>query len=216
MATDIKLKKSSVAGRVPSTSDLSYGELAINYNDGKLYFKNSSNSIRSFRQEKVFNVSNSGSGAYVFSGTGTNSDSNPDLYLVRGETYIFSIDASGHPFRINSTNTTGSGSAFTDGVTNNGIESGDVTFTVPMDAPSTLYYNCEYHSSMAGTIYVLESTFDGDFTNLTNVPTILDSSAITSLIDSDYIQLRQSTTGGGGSGITTGKAIAMAIVFGGA
>ena len=46
MATDIRLKKSSVAGRIPDSSDLAYGELALNYADEKLYFKNSSNVIK--------------------------------------------------------------------------------------------------------------------------------------------------------------------------
>jgi hypothetical protein len=50
----VLLKKSSVAGKVPVTSlldpanGLEYGELALNYADGKLYFKNSSNVITSF------------------------------------------------------------------------------------------------------------------------------------------------------------------------
>jgi sulfur carrier protein ThiS len=48
MATNIKLKKSSISGRIPTTSDLDYGEIAINYTDGKLYYKNSSNQIKSF------------------------------------------------------------------------------------------------------------------------------------------------------------------------
>lgn len=39
------LKRSAIAGRIPSASDLDYGELAINYADGKLYYKNTSNSI---------------------------------------------------------------------------------------------------------------------------------------------------------------------------
>lgn len=47
-STEIKLKKSSVAGKVPLVGDLQYGELAINYADGKLYYKNSSNQIKSF------------------------------------------------------------------------------------------------------------------------------------------------------------------------
>lgn len=46
--TAIKLKKSSVVGKVPLVGDLTYGELAINYADGKLYYKNSSNEIKSF------------------------------------------------------------------------------------------------------------------------------------------------------------------------
>lgn len=46
--TAIKLKKSSVSGKVPLTTDIEYGELALNYADGKLYYKNSTNNIRSF------------------------------------------------------------------------------------------------------------------------------------------------------------------------
>jgi|TARA_B100000085_G_scaffold41466_1_gene34594 hypothetical protein len=48
MTSTIKLKKSSVSGNKPGTSDLEYGELAINFADGKLFYKNSSNQIRSF------------------------------------------------------------------------------------------------------------------------------------------------------------------------
>jgi len=45
---DIKLKKSSVVGRVPGSSDLAYGELAINYADGRLFYKDASNGIKAF------------------------------------------------------------------------------------------------------------------------------------------------------------------------
>jgi hypothetical protein len=45
MANKVLLKKSAVAARVPAVEDLDYGELALNYADGKLYFKNSSNGI---------------------------------------------------------------------------------------------------------------------------------------------------------------------------
>jgi hypothetical protein len=48
MSNQIILKKSSVGNKVPLTTDLAYGELALNYADGKLYFKNSSNAISSF------------------------------------------------------------------------------------------------------------------------------------------------------------------------
>ena len=46
--TKLKLKKSSISGRVPGVSDLDYGELAINYADGKLYYRTSSDTIKSF------------------------------------------------------------------------------------------------------------------------------------------------------------------------
>lgn len=46
MSNQIILKKSSVGAKVPLTTDLTYGELALNYADGKLYFKDSSNAIQ--------------------------------------------------------------------------------------------------------------------------------------------------------------------------
>jgi hypothetical protein len=45
MANKFLLKKSSTAAKVPLTSDLDYGELALNYTDGKLYYKTASNTI---------------------------------------------------------------------------------------------------------------------------------------------------------------------------
>lgn len=48
MANKVLLKKSSTGAKVPTTSDLDYGELAINYADGKLYYKTSGNTIDSF------------------------------------------------------------------------------------------------------------------------------------------------------------------------
>ena len=39
MAQTVKLKRSSVAEKVPTTSDLELGELAMNTVDGKVYFE---------------------------------------------------------------------------------------------------------------------------------------------------------------------------------
>lgn len=39
MAQTIKLKRSAVAAKVPLTTDIALGELAINTYDGKMYFK---------------------------------------------------------------------------------------------------------------------------------------------------------------------------------
>lgn len=39
MAQTIKIKRSAVAGKVPTTSDLALGELALNTFDGKAFFK---------------------------------------------------------------------------------------------------------------------------------------------------------------------------------
>lgn len=103
-----------------------------------------------------YDVTNDGASAYLFSGDGLSNASNPDLTLVRGETYTFTVNASGHPFFINETQGTGSSNAYNNGVTNNGSQSGTITFTVPNDAPNTLFYNCEFHSSMTGTIAITD------------------------------------------------------------
>ena len=44
----IILKKSSVVGKVPTADELVFGEVAINFADGRLYYKNSDNQVKSF------------------------------------------------------------------------------------------------------------------------------------------------------------------------
>jgi len=56
MSSKIILKKSSVAEKVPLSSDLDFGELAINYTDSKLYFKKSDGTIDSFIPVAVTSV----------------------------------------------------------------------------------------------------------------------------------------------------------------
>ena len=46
MAQNIKLKRSSVPGKVPTTAQLDPGEIAINTADGKLYFERDDTSIQ--------------------------------------------------------------------------------------------------------------------------------------------------------------------------
>ena len=99
----------------------------------------------------IFDVTNSGSGAYIING-----QSNPTLSITEGETYTFNINAVGHPFWINTVFGIGTGNTYNDGVTNNGTDNGVITFVVPYSAPSTLYYNCQYHISMGGTINVID------------------------------------------------------------
>jgi len=99
----------------------------------------------------TYSVTNSGSGAYLIDG-----QPNPTLSITEGQTYIFNINASGHPFWIKTVSSTGTGNQYNDGVTNNGTDNGTITFIVPYNAPSTLYYNCQYHSAMAGTISVID------------------------------------------------------------
>ena len=98
----------------------------------------------------TFTVTNAGAGAYVI-----NSESNPTLYLIRGQKYNFSVSASGHPFWIKTAASTGTGDQYNTGVTNNGDDVGLITFDVPLTAPDVLYYICQYHSSMVGQLRVV-------------------------------------------------------------
>ena len=43
----IRIKRTAVAGRVPTTAQLELGELAINTTDGKLFLKRNLNSVES-------------------------------------------------------------------------------------------------------------------------------------------------------------------------
>lgn len=43
--SDIIFKRSSVPSKVPLATDLQYGEVALNYADGRLYYKKSDNTI---------------------------------------------------------------------------------------------------------------------------------------------------------------------------
>ena len=96
-----------------------------------------------------FAVTNNGASSYII-----NSVSNPSLNLLRGFTYYFTVSASGHPFWIKTSQTTGTGNAYSSGIVNNGTDNGLITFVVPYNAPSTLYYICQYHGSMVGQINV--------------------------------------------------------------
>jgi hypothetical protein len=98
----------------------------------------------------IYTITNSGSSSYIINGS-----SNPTLTLFRGETYTFNISATGHPFWIKTISSTGTENQYNTGITNNGTDNGTITWVVDAGAPSTLYYNCQIHASMAGTINIV-------------------------------------------------------------
>ncbi|WP_257984578.1 CHRD domain-containing protein [Psychroflexus sp. MES1-P1E] len=107
-------------------------------------------------ESKTYDVTNTGASAYIFNGEELSDSSNPDFTFKRGSTYTFNVTTPGHPFYINRVRGTGTANTYNSGVTNNGAISGTITFTVPTDAPDTLYYNCEFHSSMTGMITITD------------------------------------------------------------
>lgn len=105
---------------------------------------------------RAFTVGNNGPSAYTFSGSGLTDVENPNFTFKRGETYTFEVSTPGHPFLIKTVQSTGSGNAYNDGVTGNGLAEGTITFEVPENAPNTLFYVCEIHGPMTGTISVMD------------------------------------------------------------
>ena len=101
-----------------------------------------------------YRVTNNGTTSYVI-----DQQANPVLTLARGNTYVFNITLNGiYPFWIKSALTLGIGDAYNSGVTRNGSSFGLVTFTVPQDAPDTLYYVSENQTNLRGTIYIVNGT----------------------------------------------------------
>lgn len=108
-----------------------------------------------------FTVTNNGSSNYVISGTDRStthsSASNPTLNVDFGDTLSFSVNNTGHPFylvtQLDST-TNGYAPEYELPATNNGAETGTVTFDTTLTVPSTIYYVCGNHPAMVGTINI--------------------------------------------------------------
>ena len=95
-----------------------------------------------------FNVTTPG---FYYAINGINAE-NPTITLTRGVTYTFAVNtAEDHPFQI----VDNGFSEYNDGVVNNNISQGTITFAVPLDAPSSLQYICSLHF-FGGTINIVD------------------------------------------------------------
>lgn len=65
MTNTVLVKRSSVANSVPIAGDLSYGELALNYNDGNLFYKNSGNVVTVIASNQFVSVSGNITGGNI-------------------------------------------------------------------------------------------------------------------------------------------------------
>ena len=105
------------------------------------------------------NVTNSGASHYVFNGDDrlvTHTDAlDPVISIRSGDTLEFTLNASGHPFYIKKSATTGTNNQVTTGtVTGQGTSIGTVTWDTSGVTPGTYYYICQFHSGMQGQIVV--------------------------------------------------------------
>lgn len=89
-----------------------------------------------------------------------NSQESPTLELVRGESYEFTFNNVGHPFWFQYTdnaNTYSDIDKYVIGMSGTAMEIGTMVFTVPDDAPSVLYYRCQFHSGMGGMVTITDT-----------------------------------------------------------
>lgn len=101
---------------------------------------------------KNYFVTSPAGGTYTIDGV----SGNPTLTVVRGYTYYFTVNASGHPFYFQTTSGAyNSANTFTAGVVGSGTQAGIVQWIVGLAAPSTIYYICQFHPGMNGTINVI-------------------------------------------------------------
>lgn len=91
MSNKIILKKSSVAAKAPQTTDLEYGEIALNYADKRLYFRDSTNTISYF--STTLSGANAASGTantiQLSAGDGSFTGSNKFTYNSSSNTLTF-------------------------------------------------------------------------------------------------------------------------------
>jgi hypothetical protein len=121
----------------------------------------------SFALNSIAGASGSeGGGLFVVTSDGFNyniagySGTFPTITLVRGQLYYFNISgvSASHPFalRLSSGNTSAvPGTTNNDPVSGNANTSTLIIYRVPNDAPNSIVYQCTVHSSMIGTINIV-------------------------------------------------------------
>jgi hypothetical protein len=98
MASNIILKKSSVVSKVPVAGDLQFGELALNYADGKLYYKKSDGTtIDAFQ-------AGSGSGSLTVADDTTTNNTYYPVFATATSGDLSSVNVSSTRFTFNPSN----------------------------------------------------------------------------------------------------------------
>ena len=178
MSSKIILKKSSVLGKIPQPADLEFGEVALNYADGKLYFKNTSSNVQSI------------------SAGALGVDSASTIALINEY-----VDSAWITDRVGPIPTQGVDSASTISLIDTYVDSAYVQDRIDKTYINSLDVN-------AGTLDGQDGIYFLDYNNFTNTPNIPDSayvaaiaaatpstvdsaqlaSQVSSLIDSDFVQ----------------------------
>jgi hypothetical protein len=201
--TLIKLKKSSVSGKTPLVGDLQYGELALNYADGIIYYKAADNRILKFVDSdnitlRILDLVDSGyvaarGGATipVYNDDGSfrydqavrftlNTNASGEATLQPRLSYL---DSASNEIVIDLPVSTG---GFSDSSTvinlidSAYVQARQITYSIPT-------FGTDYVDSSEVIRLITENAIDSALA----LQLLLDSSEIVSLIDSAYVQARQ-------------------------
>jgi hypothetical protein len=107
------------------------------------------NNPRPANAAMTINMTNQAMSAWLINGATPNGT----LTLTRGQTYLFVVNAPGHPFFITSVPGNNPVMPLVDsGLSGNGTASGTVTFTPSSTTPASFSYQCSAHTAMTCTI----------------------------------------------------------------
>ena len=95
----IYLKRSSVTGKAPSANQLEYGELAINYADGHIYYKNSQNTVKKIGSDLESQINTLKTSKLDTTGTASKATSDAKGNNI-ASTYIANLSASGRTVTV--------------------------------------------------------------------------------------------------------------------
>jgi hypothetical protein len=130
-------------------------------------------------------------GSYLVNGV-----SNDLIGFEKGKKYRIHVNATGHPFWIQSVSGAYAiGSVYSSGITNNGTQVGYITVELPQSAPDNLYYACEYHGTMNGGISVQSAdsiTINSKAGNYTIAP--IDSGRLIEIAGAGTVTITDSTS----------------------
>ena len=110
------------------------------------------NSLNNENIERTFTVSVQRQGYYGSHKFYIDNQLSSELVLKRGLIYVFDLTSSStnyHPFYISTSQGGGNyNDEYLNGVTNSRATSGKLIFKVPLNSPSSLYFNCGFHYGM--------------------------------------------------------------------
>jgi hypothetical protein len=151
-SSDLTWEMYSVESQLPNAG-VKHGMFSHVHGTGGAYFAHSGQWWRlALMNEPAvdYYITDSGAGTYLVNGV-----SNGGINFVKGKKYRIIVNAVGHPFWIQTVpGAYSSANVYSTGITNGGTDKGSILVELPQNAPDNLYYACEFHSTMNGTIAV--------------------------------------------------------------